>query len=442
MLPARFDSLFARLLLSQAVLVLCCVMIFGTFVIVERNTLQLPQYGEAWAAAFTAAAARTPGSEPLPALGLPGGIQRHAGPPNGLQIDVSGWPGGKVLRETLAARGVVVDQVRLTFTGHQVRLWSQVQTPGLPGAWISGYVPMMLPHWTMRTTITLGLVFAAVAGVSWNFARRVTRPLHRLQQRMQAQADPHVAPTPLPPLLALDKRSPPELLAMDAAFTLLAQRLQRNERERALLLAGVSHDLRSPLARIRLAAEMLPESAANLSGVDSITRNVDHADRLIASFMEFVRASAPDLGPEVPVDLAAITRAVVARFDRPPRDLQVHAPAPLTLHNAPGLLVDRLVANLVDNALKHGRPPVVVTLTDEGETALLTVADAGPGLPHEGAARMVEAFARGDASRALPGVGLGLAIAQQIVVRLAGTLAFERDDATGHRVQVRLPLRR
>jgi K+-sensing histidine kinase KdpD len=54
----------------------------------------------------------------------------------------------------------------------------------------------------------------------------------------------------------------------------------------------------------------------------------------------------------------------------------------------------------------------------------------------------VDAFARGDASRALPGVGLGLAIAQQIVVRLAGTLAFERDDATGHRVQVRLPLRR
>jgi two-component system osmolarity sensor histidine kinase EnvZ len=155
--------------------------------------------------------------------------------------------------------------------------------------------------------------------------------------------------------------------------------------------------------------------------------------------MEFVRASAPDLEPEEAVDLAATTRRAVSRFERARRDLVVRAPDSLILHRAPGLLVDRLVANLVDNALKHGRPPVVVSLSAEGDAAMLTVADAGPGLPQAGAARLVEAFARGDTSRALPGVGLGLAIAQQIVERLSGELSFERDEA-GHRV--RLPFTR
>ncbi|OYU74210.1 MAG: hypothetical protein CFE45_35350, partial [Burkholderiales bacterium PBB5] len=244
-----------------------------------------------------------------------------------------------------------------------------------------------------------------------------------------------------PPLTALNRGAPPELIEMDAAYTRLAQRLQGNERERALLLAGVSHDLRSPLSRIRLAAEMLPESADNLDGVASITRNVDHADQLIASFLEFVRASAPDQKAEGPVDIVAIARQAVSRFERGPQELALQAPASLTLQRASGLLVERLIANLVDNALKHGAVPVVVSLSSDGDAALITVADAGPGLPQVAGLKLTEAFARGDASRAVPGVGLGLAIAQQIVLRLGGALSFEL-DARGHRVEVRLPFTR
>ena len=222
---------------------------------------------------------------------------------------------------------------------------------------------------------------------------------------------------------------------------MLAQRLKRNERERALLLAGVSHDLRSPLSRIRLAAEMLPESADNQDGVASITRNVDHADRLIGSFLEFVRASTLDLELEDEVDLAATARQVVARFERPGPALRLLAPDRLALRRAPGLLLDRLMVNLIDNALRHGRTPVVVEVLVDGGDALIRVTDAGAGLPPAEAEHLLQAFARGDASRGVPGFGLGLAIAHRVVMRLGGRLTFSLGSA-GHCVQVSLPMTR
>jgi len=438
MLPARLDSLFARLLLAQLLLVGCCVMLFGWFVIVERNVLQIRFFADAWAPAFTAAATLPPQADSAPVLGLPGGIRHQAGPPASWRLQVDWLPSATALRKEMALRGVRVDATWLALAEGEVRFWTLLRLPSGSTTWISGATPDFWPHWSRRTTFTLGLLLLLVAGVSWMFARRVTSPLDQLRQRMHNHAHGSGDST-WPPLPPMTRRAPPELVEMDAAYTQLAQRLQRNERERALLLAGISHDLRSPLARIRLAAELLPESADNRDDVASITRNVDHADQLIASFLEFVRASAPDLELQGSVDLVATTRQAASRFERRHQDLAVHAPASLVLHRVPALLLDRLVANLVDNALKHGAPPVVVKLWADGDAAVLTVSDAGPGLPPAGASALVEAFARGDASRSVAGVGLGLAIAQQIVLRLGGTLAFERDRA-GHRVRVRLPL--
>jgi two-component system osmolarity sensor histidine kinase EnvZ len=255
---------------------------------------------------------------------------------------------------------------------------------------------------------------------------------------MQGHARTGVA---TPPLAARPgKPPPPELQAMDQAYSQLAERLARNERERALLLAGVSHDLRSPLARIRLAAEMLPETADNAHGVAAVTRNVDQADRLIASFLEFVRAGTQPL--DETVDATAVVQQAVDGFNRPAVELRASLRGPLVLHGANALLLDRLVVNLVDNALKHGGTPVVVDLFADGGHLQLQVADGGPGLPPGGAERLLEAFARGDTSRGVPGFGLGLAIVHQIVTRLEGRMAFQHSAESGHQVQVRLPFTR
>ncbi len=402
-LQARFDSLFARLLLAQLVLVLRCVTIFGGFVIVERNILQMPHFAEAWAPTFKVAVAMPPSAESAPLIGLPDGIRRHAGPPPGLALEVTGIPGAALLRQQLAGRGVRVDELWFTFTDGRPRFWSLVVPPGQPGVWISGHVPAVLPRWTTRTAVTFRLLLIAVGLVSRSLARYVTQHLDRLRRRMQAHAQTADETLP-PPLTTPNSKAPPELVAMDAADTLLSQRLQRNEHERALLLASVSHDLRSRLARIRLIAEMLPESADNRDSVAAINRNVDHTDRLITSVLDFVRSSAPDQAQDDTVDLASLARLVVLRFDRLPGHLQLQTPTHLVLHRASALLLDRLMFNLVDNALKPGATPVQLT-----------------------------------ASRGAPGSGLGLAIAQQIVTRLLGTLDFSL-TAAGHQVQVRLPL--
>lgn len=434
MILRRFDSLLWRLLLAQLTLLGCAILIFGGLLALERNALLVPQYAALWAPQIITSL-QDPGNGAVPAYHIVSGVTRHASLPAGFRVPATRMPAAVDFIRNLAERGVGVDEIWLTWADSGLVFWLHAHVPGSEPAWLSGSGISVMPHWSPRMTVGIGLMLIAIGLVSRRFARRVTRPMARLRARMQLHAQGGGEAADLPPLMQ-GVHAPPELLEIDRAYTQLAERLQRNERERALLLAGVSHDLRSPLSRIRLAAEMLPESPENAEGVASITRNVDHADRLTASFLEFVRTAAVDLTDAV--DVATVARAVVARFDRPAFELQARTPDRLVLQRAHGLLVERLIVNLVDNALKHGGAPVEVTVAQQGDAATITVSDAGPGLPQDGAARLLEAFARGDASRGVPGFGLGLAIAQQIVVRLRGELSFAQDGQR-HRVTVSLP---
>jgi two-component system osmolarity sensor histidine kinase EnvZ len=437
MLPKRIDSLFARLLLAQLVLVASALLVFGALLAIERNQLVAPHMARLYAPYITAAV-RAPQADALPEDVLQTGIQRHEGPPSGFKLKVSDMPAVQLFTQELNKYGVHLEDTYLERRQGQLILWSRVHVPGAAPVWLSGPIPSPLPAWATRMTVGLAVLGLVIALVSWTFSRRVTQPLEQLQRRMQTHASTGIQPADLVQTPHSNK-GPPELIEIDKAYRLLAERLERNERERALLLAGVSHDLRSPLSRIRLAAEMLPELPDNAAGVASITRNVDHADRLTASFLEFVRAGAVELNETV--NLAAAVRRVVAEFDHAGDQLSAQTPGSVLLQRAHGLLIERLIANLIDNALKHGGAPVEVVVVQSGEVALLTVSDAGPGLPQESAAHLMEAFARGDASRSVPGFGLGLTIAQRIVVRLQGELSFVQTGRR-HQVTARLPLQR
>jgi two-component system osmolarity sensor histidine kinase EnvZ len=436
MIFRKIDSLFLRLVLAQTVLLSSSLLVIGGFLVVERNQVSAPEFALLLAPQIKAAV-HADLLQVLPVEGLGLSLRRHEQLPEGLKFQVSRMPAAVDFVSALAKYGVVIDDVWLNRRDAHFTLWVHVLETGRPPVWLSGNIPSMLPTWAPRMTIGLILLVVLFGLVSWSFARRVTRPLSQLQHRMQLHAHNGVEPA-LPWPSMQGSKAPPELIAIENAYRLLAERLQRNERERAMLLAGVSHDLRSPLSRIRLAAEMLPESTDNAAGVASITRNVDHADRLTASFLEFIRASTVVM--DEAVDLAAVALDTVIGFERPEHELQLRSPDNVWLQRAHGLLVQRLIANLIDNALKHGGLPVEVGLVEEGDWATLTVSDTGPGLPQNGAGHLMEAFARGDASRGLPGFGLGLAIAQQIVVRLHGELSFVQDGAL-HQVVVRLPLR-
>jgi two-component system osmolarity sensor histidine kinase EnvZ len=426
----RLDGLFARLMLAQAVLVLLVGALFFTWLTVARARSAAPPYAQLWAANLSAAAIRPAGEDDsLASPGYP--VHRSLNAPSGpwfipLRFGVfSGY-----FMEQLAMRGLVVDQCVIGLQG-DATLWLHVLPPGRPAVWLSLPVPPVLPAWNAPTIVITLLAVSLVGGMSWTFARRVTRPLERLRKRIALGAQ-----TPVAQQSPMRVDVPAEVLAIEADYDKLIDRLRTGERERALLMAGVSHDLRSPLGRIRLAAEMLPVTPETQADLGIITRNIDHAGRLIDSFLDFVRAGL--LPMDETVDVAAVARSVISRFERDPHELRLELQDadPVQLHRANALLVDRLIFNLVDNALKHGRAPVSVSVGHDGNSLVLDVRDLGDGFPG-GARAMLDAFARGDASRAVPGSGLGLSVVQQVTERLGGTLQFTH-DAAGHRARVTL----
>ena len=412
----RFDSLFARLLLAQIGMVCVLLFVLGALFFVDRNIAIATLYADRWAPELASAA----GLQPAPQASIP--VLRSAERPSRGRVASEYSPRFVALREALRARGVPVDEVVLARGAPEPMVWLHVSPEGRPAVWLGVAGQLVLPEWSRRTVLAFVLSALVLVGMSWAFTRRLTRPLERLRTRMQTHTPGGEASPPLGSVSAVS----PEIAAIDAAYTDLLARLQQHERERAVLLAGVSHDLRSPLGRIRMAAELLPDTADVNARKALIVRNIGQADRLIESFLDYVRSG--ELAFDETVDLAAAARSVVAGFERPAHELDIAAPASLPWPRANRLLVERLLANLVDNALKHGKPPVRLGLGGDSKHAWISVTDAGEGMDPQTLERLQEAFTRGDGSRSAPGSGLGLAIVRQVAARLGGTLSFDHED--------------
>jgi two-component system, OmpR family, osmolarity sensor histidine kinase EnvZ len=414
----KLRSLFARLLLAQLGLVLALGLVFGSLFYVERNTTMAVLYSELWAPQLIKAL-QMPNAAQLPLE-----MQRSYERPETARRTLRYTPRFAAVRTALIARGVPVQEVMIDITNSTPLVWLAVQAPGQQTVWFGIAARLVEPEWPMRLLLALTATLALLVGASWAFTRKLTLPLEQLQQRIQAHTPGNAGS--FDQAAPLMRQASDEVSAIAGAYADLVGRLERHERERAVLLAGVSHDLRSPLARIRLAAELLPAQPQIEQRQASIVRNVAEAERLIESFVDFVRTG--ETAFDQTVDLAAIGRAAVAKFDRPPHELSIHAPDAAPWLAANQLLLERLMANLIDNALKHGRPPVrvLIATNPSGTQASIEVTDSGDGMPESTAQAMQEAFTRGDSSRSQSGSGLGLAIVRQVVSRLGGELRFEQ----------------
>jgi two-component system osmolarity sensor histidine kinase EnvZ len=448
--PRLAPTLFERLFLAQILSALALLLVFASVFYVERNRTVAKLTAEHWAPALRLAAGLPPPAG-APAAPSAQAVRVAAAPPADT-VRANPWaPRIAVLRDTLRAEGLDVTDVAFTPRRGQPVTWLAVAAPDGSRRWLGIDDDLVESHVLWRTMVTLVLGVAAVALVSWVVARRVARPLEALRRRIESHdgdaagarwsvadaAVPAVPDATAPaPTRTLAAASTAEVDAIAAAWDALRLRLARHESERALLLAGVSHDLRSPLARVRMAAELLPEAPGIAERRASIVRNVDIADRLIGSFLDYVRAI--ELPLDATVDLVALARAALETRAEPAGVLALDAPAHLPVAHANALLLERLLGNLLDNALRHGRPPVHIRLQRDLDDAVIDVEDHGLGIPPEARERLTQAFARGDASRATPGTGLGLAVVQQVVRRMGGVLSF---DCAGdvQRVRVRLP---
>ncbi len=218
-----------------------------------------------------------------------------------------------------------------------------------------------------------------------------------------------------------------------AAFNRMQERIRRFLAQRTEMLAGVSHDLRTPLTRLRLALAMLPAREELREDIAEMTADVAEMERMIGSYLAFARGEGAEQAE--PVDLSALLEDVAARARRGGADIALDVPGELTLH----LRADaarRAITNLVDNARRHARH-VVLAAAPQGQRGVqVTVDDDGPGIPPEQRESAFRPFESGAAG----GTGLGLSIARDIVRAHGGEIVLEDSPLGGLRARIRLPV--
>ena len=217
------------------------------------------------------------------------------------------------------------------------------------------------------------------------------------------------------------------------AFNRMQERLRRFLSQRTEMLAGVSHDLRTPLTRLRLALAMLPVRGGLRQEVAEMTADVAEMDRMIGGYLAFARGEGAEQAQ--PVDLSAVLEEVAAGARRAGAEVDLNAPPGLTLPLRPDA-VRRAITNLVDNARRHARRIALTALPHGARTVQVTVDDDGPGIPPERRESVFRPFESGAAG----GTGLGLTIARDIVRAHGGEIVLEESPLGGLRARILLPV--
>lgn len=291
------------------------------------------------------------------------------------------------------------------------RLGESLWTLHLPdGRWLQASLPRN-GHQPLHVLLLSLLTLAAVIGVLvLPVVRRITGRLERLQLAVESlgAGDLHAR-------VAVEGRD--EVARLAGSFNQAADRIEALVDHQKALLANASHELRTPLTRIRLALELIG-SSVDEARRDGLQQDIAELDTLIDEILLTSRLEAlPHLEATESVDLLALTAEECARRDGV--DLEG---TPVTVKGDPRLLL-RLLRNLLDNAIRHGLPPVQVRLQRLEGRAELVVRDHGPGLPEDECHRVFEPFYRGSAARDRAGTGLGLALARQIARHHGGELS-------------------
>ena len=212
---------------------------------------------------------------------------------------------------------------------------------------------------------------------------------------------------------------PAEIRGLARAFNQMKDDLRKGERERATFLAGVSHDLRTPLSRLRLDVEML-DGKVDGEVQRAMVADLEDMNMIIDQFIDFARSEAAE--PVSPVDLSELARSCAERAMRtgaPVRcELADVAPMPMR-----PLALQRLIDNLLGNAARHAGGEVLLRTANVGRAVTLAVLDRGPGIPLGMAERLKQPFTRADEARSgSSGAGLGLAIANRVALLHGGRL--------------------
>lgn len=284
--------------------------------------------------------------------------------------------------------------------------------------------------WLIWLVTAAGLSLAGAAVI----ARLINRPLKQLSFAASRVRDGDFDASRLD-----EKAVTSEIREVNIGFNRMAQQLAKIEQDRAVMLAGISHDLRTPLARLRLETEM---SVADSEAREHMAADIDQLDAIIDKFLDYAR---PDHAELKPVNLREVVDACVYAV-QDHEDMRINVDVPRGLHVlADDVELARVVSNLLENARRYGKTPetgiavVDIAAKQRNEWVLLKVRDHGMGVAPEALPNLVKPFFRGDAARtAATGAGLGLAIVDKTVQRMGGIFALANTTSGGLAAHIKL----
>ncbi|MHA3103319.1 ATP-binding protein [Acinetobacter sp. ANC 3791] len=300
-----------------------------------------------------------------------------------------------------------------------------VQTPSMHGGWIreplknyANYSLELILAWFLGVPILSAIIILTLV-------RQLNRPLKRLQNAANSYSKTGKAP-----FLATN-HGPLEIREVNQAFNHMIYTLEQIEKDRQIMLAGISHDLRTPLTRIRLTAEMLPDEFLR----DGLIYDVEDMDAILNQFISYMRDGSDEELSDT--DINTLLQELVVQFK--PLDIRF-TPEPLPIILARSLSLKRLIGNLINNSKRYGAEPIELSASVDADKIRICVADHGEGIPADQIEELMQPFVRGDSARTIQGSGLGLAIVKRIVDIHQGELILRNRVEGGFEAIILLPV--
>ncbi|MBU1378394.1 MAG: HAMP domain-containing protein [Alphaproteobacteria bacterium] len=287
--------------------------------------------------------------------------------------------------------------------------------------------PFWLDDWQQRVAIWFALSALAMSPVAWIFARRLSQPIKVFAEAAERLGrDPNAPP--------LEVKGPAEVTTAARAFNEMQGRLRRYVEDRTAMMGAIAHDLRTPLTRLRFRIESLPEEQRVKYASD-----LDQMEEMITATLTFVRdATRP--GERTPLELSSLVESLCDEMAETGAKTEVEPGEKVILEGDP-MALRRLIANLLENAVKFGGQARARVFSDAGH-AVVEIDDDGPGIPEKDAEKVFDPFYRREPSRSRQtgGIGLGLAIVRSIARGHGGDVSLTNRVGGGLTARVQLPL--
>ncbi len=420
------QSFFARTLWLVLIVVLFSKVLTLFYLMMNEDVLVDRQYSHG--AALTLRAYWAADDENRERIAKAVGLRRV--PEQEVPASEYHWPYSEIFKRQMQAELGPETEVHVRIQPSPA-LWAR--SPGLGRGWIE--VPLY-PYplqgqriWSVLAWfLGIGLLSTAAA---WIFVSQLNLPLKRLVYAARQIGQGRSVRLPV-------SDTPSEMTELYRAFNQMAEDVEQAGRERELMLAGVSHDLRTPLTRLRLSLELMPNDAEL---TEEMVRDIEDMDAILDQFLAFIRDGRDE--PVEPTDLGELIREVVQPYNQHAETVRLCV-EPIPVLALRRVSIKRLLVNLIENALRYGGHGVELEAHCSGDPnapyVVISVLDRGTGIDPREMSEIFNPFIRGDRARGGKGAGLGLAIVKRIAAQHGGVVELRNRSGGGLEARVSLPL--